>query len=652
MVLLLLLTAAVLAAGSDTEAGPSSVEPIPEGTFYRDRALNNEEGVPITATPTINVTDIKLIADFPNQILFSQGRRISFDALQMEGSAHIDPGEGLAVYKGGVNEVIDPSFEGSGWKLGPLAKIDTGEASSGRKSLRISGDGSRQVVATLKEPVRIVSGKARTLSFDHKCGQYLGGAIKVSLKVFDSGGNIIGEQAGAIELGRNQWQRTGGFIYQLPDGASAYTVEVFSDGFRGLCHIDAVLVEPKDFFTPYFDGDSDNCLWVGAATPQNLTVDLNRTTPSLLLKGAVMGIIAMAAMGISTVLFVNGFYRGRRHWMVIPPLAAITVAGIVGLSLGVVHIPHVLPRVVTLPGSYLEPDHSYFYRVTAVDEEGRESPPSSEARIRTGWLERKVKLSWDRDINAVKYRIYRGDSSYEQDAVYEVSGDAGGFVDVGLKADWGQPPLELGADTAVPHASRSLRPEPDARISNTRIGLDTLSDFWVTGEIQFNFSSDRPFRPASFFEIGNPYQETQFAVSTRYFPDWGDDVPKILLIKGTGRGDFNYEWQPLPPLHPGSVIRYVAAQLYQPTAGLPAGVHLWYMIDSGNINHITVGNTESLSDWPMIRISKRYYYDEFGNNSICRSFAIVQGKIDESTVYHLMAPPGSIPENLGRMASP
>ncbi len=97
--------------------------------------------------PAISVYDIKLIGDSPNQVLFSRGKRISFDSPQLGGVAHVDAGGGLIVYKGGVNEVTDPSFEGSGWDLGPGAFIDASVDRFGRNSLRIDGNGSNHVVA-------------------------------------------------------------------------------------------------------------------------------------------------------------------------------------------------------------------------------------------------------------------------------------------------------------------------------------------------------------------------------------------------------------------------------------------------------------------------------------------------------------------------
>jgi len=598
----------------------------------------------------ISVYDIKLIADFPHEILFTRGKRIGFDELLMGGGAHIDPGQGLAVYKGGINEVIDPSFEGSGWQLGPEAVIDSGVANVGRRSLRINGDGSSQVVAQLKEPVKVVSGETRTLSFSHLCDNVLAGNIKVVLDAIDADGNVIGIQSSSLAMNQKVWQRSGGFIDDLPAGTSSYTIKIIADGFVGTSHLDAFLVEPKDFFTPYFDGDSENCMWVDAATPQNFTADRNQVNTRLLLKGTILSALAMGVVAASSLMFVNGFFRRRYSWMLISPLIAIPVVVLIMVLLGVSHIPNFLPYRFTLPGSHLQSDHMYYYRISSVDAEGRESPPSIENRVRSGWLERKTVLTWDRDPGAVKYRIYRGDSSYEQNLYYELDGNNSTFVDTGAMAEPGQPMLELGVDSATPNASRSLRPEPEARVSNTKIGLDTSDSFWVTGEVEFGFSSDRPFKPASMFEIGNPDAEDGFAVSVRYFPEWGDEYAKILLIKNKSEGDYDYTSEPLPPIHPGSVLRYAAALLYQPNDDLSAGAHLWYRIDNGEVHHMTFESPDVLAEWPLIRISKRYYYDDFGNNSICRSFAIVQGKVDNSMVESIMGP-GAVPERLGIMAS-
>ncbi len=597
--------------------------------------------------PAIDVTDIRLIADFPHQILFSRGERISFDSLQMLGSAHIDPGQGMSVYKGGINEITDPSFEGSGWSLAPGASIDSGSYSSGRHSLLISGNGASGVKASLKEPVKVISGPARTLSFDELCAGNQGGAVRVVMNALGSRGEVLGSQSSTLGLQSGDWRRVNAFIFNLPEGTAAYNIEIVSDGFSGNVNLDAFLSEPKDFFTPYFDGDCDNSLWVDAATPQNFAAAAYPLTRNMMWKGITASFLSIGGIAVICVVFVNGY--GRRHRLrSMTPLLIFPIALMATVSLGAARFPGSLPLLFSMQGSYLKANSTYYYRISSIDASGRESPPSAESRIKTGWLGRRVLLAWDRDPNATKYRIYRGNSSYAQDSFYEVDASSGAFIDVGGPAQPGSPVLELGADSATPNASRSLRPEPDASISNTVIGLDTTADFWVTGEVQFNFSSANPFRPASLFEIGNPDAETQFAVSTRYFPGWGDEYSKILLIKAKGSGDYNYAYQPLD-IKPGAVIRYVAAQLYQPNGGLAAGVHLWYRIDSGELNHIYVNDTSVMDDWPSIRISKRYYYDEFGNNSICRSFAIVQGKIDDRVVAGLMAP-GAVSDLLGRMA--
>ncbi|MHB8159360.1 MAG: hypothetical protein ACYDGS_02530 [Thermoleophilia bacterium] len=598
----------------------------------------------------VKPSDIKLLADFQNQLLYSRGKRLYFDSLELGGSSHIKPGEGLAVYKGGINEITDPSFEGAGWKLGQGALIDGSGASSGRKSLRYSGDGSSRVVAELRQPVPVVSGDTRTLSFDHEVLGSATGGIRVSLKVFDADGALLGSQSSSLELATPGWQRTGGFIYELPSGTTAYTIEIFAEAFTGVCRLDAFLAEPKDFFSPYFDGDSDNCIWAVVATPLNFAAERTLADGRIWFKVFILGAVLLGVVLASAVSFIYYGYR-RRHasYLVLPFLLGIPVIICVIISLGVVKVPHIWFRQASLQGSYLEPERAYFYRVTALDGEGRESPPSIETRAVAGWLSRKIVVSWDRDPQAVKYRVYRGTSSYGENEMFEVGMDQSTFLDLGESGIPAMPPLELAAeDEGVPHASRSLRPEPEARISNTHVGLDTTEDFWVTGEVEFDFSSNRPFRPASLFEIGNPESGTQFAVSARYFPKWGDEFPKILLIK-RGKEMLSQDYQALPPIEPGSVIRYVAGQLYQGSAGLPAGVHLWYRIDNGEVKHIFVDNTEAMSDWPLIKISKRYYYDEFGNNSICRNFSIVQGRIEEGIVGFLMER-GSVPDRLGKLS--
>ncbi len=47
---------------------------------------------------------------------------------------------------------------------------------------------------------------------------------------------------------------------------------------------------------------------------------------------------------------------------------------------------------------------------------------------------------------------------------------------------------------------------------------------------------------------------------------------------------------------------------------------------------------------------KAVLFDDLGNNSMCRSFAIIQGKLDQNIVNSIMAP-GTVPERLGIMVS-
>ncbi|MHB8922731.1 MAG: hypothetical protein ACYC51_04960 [Thermoleophilia bacterium] len=603
-----------------------------------------------TTSSVIRPRDVKLLIDFPNQELFYRGKRGYFDSLNITGSAHTYPNEGLAVYKGGINEIIDPSFEGSGWLLGEGATIDTTSAAHGARSLLYTGDGKDRVIAELQQRVAVVSSETRTLSFDHNFIKREAGEIRISMIAFDAGGQELGSETRPLEFSAQGWQRTSGFIWDLPQGTASYIVRIVAAGFRGVCGLDGFMSEPKDFFTPYFDGDSDNCLWVGAATPQNFTGDPARPVSKRTLAGLIVLGVTVIFVLVAAVAFTAGLYHRRpRRYMYFLPLVTPVVL-VAAIVLGVLPAPGFWPPKLIMQGSTLEPGRSYFYRVSSVDEAGLESPPSSEVRIVSGWMGRRIALRWDRDPYAVKYRVYRGDATYEQDIVFEVDGGLSSYDDIGLETGPGRPKLELGVNIATPHSSRSLRAEPDVSVSNTRIGLDTKYSFWVTGEVKFDFSSDHPFRPASFFEIGNPYDNTQFAVSTRYFPEWGDEYARIILIKGVGRGDFEAEHQPLPRIQPGSMIRYVAAQLYEATPQLPAGVHLWYRVDDGPVNYLTNADTQSLSSWPLIKISKRYYYDQFGNNSICRSFAIIQGTIEPGFVDGVMSP-GTVPERVNDLTA-
>ena len=44
----------------------------------------------------------------------------------------------------------------------------------------------------------------------------------------------------------------------LPAGTDAYTLEIAAVGFTGTCYFDAFMSEHKDYFTPYFDGDTED----------------------------------------------------------------------------------------------------------------------------------------------------------------------------------------------------------------------------------------------------------------------------------------------------------------------------------------------------------------------------------------------------------
>ena len=122
-----------------------------------------------------------------------------------------------------------------------------------------------------------------------------------------------------------------------------------------------------------------------------------------------------------------------------------------------------------------------------------------------------------------------------------------------------------------------------------------------------------------------------------------------MIKTGSQTGQGEISWLPLQPVRPGSVIRYVAAQLYSASGDLPAGVHLWYRIDGGEVKHITFPNVEPIDGQPTIRTSKRWHFDEFGNNSYCRSIAIVAGKVSGADAASMMEP-GAVPERLSFLA--
>jgi len=621
-----------------------------------------EDGTSTSGTSTANrssvakASDVKLLADFRNQVLFSGGRQIDINDLEIEGSAHYQPGSGLAVYKGGVNEIPDPSFEGQGWLLSRFATLDSTIVKTGQKSLRMeAGDATSGLVAELKAPVTVASDMAfdfisgqmkpasRTVSFDSSCGSNNDGILNLTLKAFDARGDLVGEHSISMDAKKSGWQRNG-FVYSLPEGTESYNLQVVADNFSGSCNVDAVLSEPKDFFTPYFDGDSENCYWVVAATPQGFHATLNSLNKKRIVEFMLAVLLAMAVAMAAIIRFSRGDSKRMHRLVAGSSLVALPLLLIVLLGCGLLTRPDFWPRSLYAPGSDLQPDRIYYYRVTSVDAQGVESTPSAEARIKASWLNRKITLGWGKDPEAVKYRVYRGESTYSQDTMFEVDGGQTEFMDTGLDGAPLTPPRVM-ADSGAANDSRSLRPNPDVRISSDKLNFEPVNDFWVAGEVEFGFTNSLSFIPASFFEIGDPNLDNQFAVSTRYLTAWGDEFSKILLIKGMGNGDAEFSWQPLVPINPGSVIKYVAAMLYQPNGDLPAGAHLWYRIDQGKIEHIFVANNDPIRGQTLIRISKRYFYDEFGNNSVARSFAIVQNKVDYNVIDTIMGP-DTLPESV------
>ncbi len=530
---------------------------------------------------------LKLFCNFVQKKIYYDGSELPFDRLRIEGAVHFDTVRGMGVFKGGVNEVIDPRFEGSGWSLGDGASIDSSDPFVGKKCLRIDGSGEQGVIAHLKERIAVGGGETRAISFYKNCRSGASGEISVRCTAFDGDGTRLGDQSLAFGGGIEGWQREG-FIWRVPHGTKSYSLEVVAAGFSGVCLLDAFLSEPKDFFTPYFDGDCPSCNWVRAATPQHPTVNVD-----------------------------------RGGWLKNP----------------------------------LQRRQAFFYRLSAVDNEGRESSASFEVKATTGRRRRRVLLTWDRDPEAVRYRIYRGPTSRGQDEMIEVNDDEvvwswspsrgikpnGVFGLMGNTAIFrdsakpGAPDLprgEAGTDTGEAHASRSLRPDADVRLMHNHIGINPRSDFWLAAEVEFGFSNSLAFRPASFFEIGDPLLESLLAVSVRFFPEWGDEYPKILLIR-MGRGSVNYVAGRLPEFKEGSVIRLVASQVYV-GGTLPAGAHLWYTIDNGEMNHLSVDDVRPIEKDVLLTISKRFYYDYFANNSYCRMLAAFQGAPEETSVKELL----------------
>ncbi|GBE57391.1 hypothetical protein BMS3Abin01_00303 [bacterium BMS3Abin01] len=583
--------------------------------------------------------DVRLLVDFQGQAVRGQEGPLPPESIETSGSACYTD-KGLAVFKEGVNEIIDPGFEGRGWAVADGAAI-VSAGGSGSRALQVVGNGSSGTAAQLGEPVAVVdngrqattriTGSTRALSYSYVFSDYQGGSVFVEIEASDSDGASVGSGSARLQPGSGGW-RQGGIIYDLPQGTASYTVRIRMEGFRGTCLLDSLMSEHKDYFTPFFSGDSEGSLWVEAGAPQNISVDLSRTTLKMLLKGVLMLAVAGLSLAGSLYMFIAG-RRGRKHrWFMAAPLVAIPIALLMAIGLGVTTPPDNWPLSWSVQGSRLDPGTTYFYRLTSVDSQGNESPPSVESRIETQWVDRRVVLAWDRDPGAVAYRIYRGADTYAQDLYAEVGGDTTGFVDRGEGLDPGAPPEGPWEDTGLPQGSRSLRPAPDVRVNKDIVSLDTASDYWLAGELELGFENDRAFRPASLFEIGNAQDWSTLAVSLRYVPTWGDEESKILLIKGTERGKADYEARPLPDFKRGSVIDYVVAQLFEPSGGLQAGVHLWYRIDNGEVEHIFVENTDMLSDNHYIVIAKRNYYDYFAINSFYREFAIVQGTVDKDMV--------------------
>jgi len=599
--------------------------------------------------------ELKFLADFSQDTYEAGGKPLARDDIRITGAARVIPGEGLATYKGGVNEVVDPSFEGEGWELGSGAAIVRETASRGESSLRVSGESASGVFAALREPVPVAAayresttkfvGAVRAVSFDCDCSGLQAGALRVRISALGEGGEVIGEAATQVTAATDGWQRIRDLVFDLPAGTASYSLEVAGEGFTGACSLDGFLVEQKDYYTPYFDGDDELGAWVTAATPQNFYVEPNSTGARMLVKGALLALFGATAAVVSVYVLARGIVRRRVAWIILGPVVGLPLLVFAAVSLGAVRIPGGWPLSLTFQGSSLEVDRTYFYRVSSVDAEGNESPASIEGRAKTDWVNRKAVLTWDEDPGAVRYRVYRGEASRGEDEYVEIDAGTGMFIDRGEEMDAGEPVVAL-EDTAAPHASRSLRPDTDVRVSNELVGLDTASDFWVAGELELGFPDYAAFRPCSLFEIGNPSEETNFAVSLRYVPTWGDDGPHILpIVKRKDQAEADFGRVRLPDLEEGAVIRYLAALTHEPAAGRPAGMHLWYRIDGGEVHYVHVEHEADLTDDVLIIISKRYYLDYFSNNSVAPAFAIVQGTVGQGDVDTVMGP-GTVPQQL------
>lgn len=528
----------------------------------------------------------ELFCNFLTKKLFISGCEAPFELLKTEGAVHFDTYRGMGVFKGGVNEIVDPSFCGDGWILESGANIDFNRSFFGDRCLRVECGGEQQAVARLKENILVAGGETRTISFYKDCAGISEGQLLVRTQAFNADELPLGERSVVITAGGEGWRRSG-FVWDLPEGTKSYSLEIFADGLFGICFLDAFQSEAKDYFTPFFNGNHPGCNWVLAATPQHPAVNVGR------------GSLA----------------------------------------------------------TFLRPRQTYFYRVSSVDNQGNESSASYEVKITPGRWRRKILLTWDRDPKAVKYRIYRGKNSRGQDDMAELKDedakwswspllgikpnavfDLRGNTAICRNPSWQRVPaglpVAIAEDTGAAHASRSLRQDPDVRLPKQCFGFDILSDFWLALEVEFGFANDLPFRPASFFEVGDPVLESLLAVSVRYFPKWGDEYPKILLVR-MNEGKVKFVADRLPYFCEGTVIRLVAAQVY--TDGeLQAGAHLWYKIDEGPVNHLHVALAEPIETNPVITISKRFYYDYFANNSYCRMLAGFQGAPEKLFVYDFL----------------
>ncbi len=589
---------------------------------------------------------VRLVADFGAGRYHGGDGPLPDDVIAMEGCARVVPGRGLAVFKGGVNEVVDPCFAGEGWRLSSPAAAEKAPG-TGESCLLVTGDGSSGEVASLAEPIPLAGGAVRAVSFDYLVEPGARGSLVVTVKTLAADGSPLRRREAEVGPGNEGWRRGYVPVIDLPPPARAYTIEIGSRGFKGTCRLRSFLAEPEDFYNPYFDGDGEGCSWVRVATPGHpFAVRRPLRKGQLVLRSLLLA----AASALPLLAAAARWRRWRLLFLAAAPLAA---GGAVARDLGSGG-----GRRSFIARSRLAPARTWFYRVTAVDEVGRETPPSFEVREQTTWLNRRIALYWERDPRAVAYRVYRsersrgpaqvymladpqaalapGELSQEEYGVFTLAGKTAHFIDAGEEAPAAVPPSPAGG-SGRPHAARSLRPVPDVRIDNREIGLDTRHDFWVAGEVEVGFRGERPFHPASLFEVGDPGCDTSFAASLRFVPRWGDTRPHILLIRNSpGSKVPDKQVNPLPAPYPGMVIRYLAALSYRGRPGLDAGAHMWYRVDGGPVQHLYVANTDTLGAGAITLVSKRYFFDYFGNNSFCRIFAIIQGTPGEDTIGRVM----------------